>query len=158
MNIFMLLILFFVISFINYLLGGQKEENKEPVRKGQNQHEHDYTSSQTQPSKENRINTVNKSNVQEQREQQMDQLMDQLDISLDEEDQKENTAQQSRMMNKEIHQTEHDESAKEKQVMKKRLRKKLNRDGLIDSVIMAEVLGRPRALSPYRNRLMRVRK
>lgn len=35
--------------------------------------------------------------------------------------------------------------------VRKQIKSRLKREGLIDSVIMAEVLGRPRALKPYRS-------
>lgn len=83
--------------------------------------------------------------MQEQRDSQMQQLAERMNVNTEE--------------NEEEHSVDLDntlkEPTKEKKTpetdMEKRVRNNLNRQGLIDGIIMSEVLGSPRARKPHQS-------
>lgn len=87
--------------------------------------------------------------VTEHRDEQMERLMKQFNVEEDQvtEDSIENQAQSVRSLGK---RTQVSETLKQKD-FKKRMKDNTTKKGLLNGVIMAEVLGPPRAQKPYRS-------
>lgn len=157
MNIFTLLIIMAAISLFNRLLEGPKKENRETTNERLNRGQR-----RTPTSPQSYQHGQDQSDVEEQqlsiadqREKQMEQLAGRMNTSLDMEEDLEELDEHKSAFSY-IHQVSDQSEHSKKQIqMKKRIHGKLNRDGLVDSIIMAEVLGRPRALKPYQSILSR---
>lgn len=153
MNIFTLLIIAGVISLFNRLLtGGQQQEEQEtsPSRATTGPQNTSTTEQSYQYGQENRDIDDEAVTFEEQRERQMEQLAGRMNTSLDVEEELENIPEYKNVINSPI-QKEPALHSEEKIKMRRRIHGKLTKDGLVDSIIMAEVLGRPRALAPYKN-------
>jgi len=94
--------------------------------------------------------------LEEQRQKQLENLASRMDASLNPEEEADyENVSSDRPKTTQTYKPSYKSSVDKKQKMQKRIRNKLNKDGLVDSVIMAEVLGKPRSLKPYQNIFMR---
>ncbi|WP_330948614.1 hypothetical protein [Virgibacillus sp. MG-45] len=94
--------------------------------------------------------TVQPASIKEQQQQQLERLANRVNTTMDHSMQhinKQHTGKQKMNGMKQQHQNSHYSIHKRKKQMENRLTSR----GLVDSVIMAEVLGAPRAKKPYRN-------
>jgi|SRR5690625_4491966 len=161
MGFFTLIILVILISLFNRLLEGISNEQK---RRQESYQKNDHVTNdefikdfevfyEDLPQEEDlQLAEEDQFSLEEQREKQLEQLATRMDTHLDSEPIDEEISKS----NPSVVTTNTSEipEVKRKQ-MKGRIQKRLNRDGLIDSVIMAEVLSKPRALKPYQNILTR---
>ncbi|HLR68165.1 MAG TPA: hypothetical protein VK105_13720 [Virgibacillus sp.] len=162
--LFLILIIGGLISLLKGGSGNKDGQQSQTQRSRQPQtvtHNPSQTKTQTQtrqqrPQTKPRERIVRTTSVEEQRQKQLEQLTGR--IGVDPEDNK-HTAKKTGVQSplgsgttvdkrrqQEIAALHHAEQRKR---VKKKFRNNLSRDGLIDSVIMSEVLGPPRARKPY---------
>lgn len=172
MSFFTLILIIIIINVFNRLLeGSQKQTNQESSDRVNERLEHIRQERQREV-KENSfepnifeqfddffkekqtIDLEEESSIEDQRQKQLEKLAHRMDASLDPEEDEQYSSANLGTKKKE-HKLVSDSSIVKQEKMKKRIRNKLNREGLIDSVIMAEVLGKPRSLKPYENIFMR---
>lgn len=173
MSIFTLILIIIIINVFNRLLEGSQKQTEEAGGEGVNERleriRQQNQQRQTDPEpfepnifeqfddffkEEKSYEPEEDPSIEDQRQKQLEKLAHRMDASLNPEEEEEyssSSMQVKRMEERLI--TESSTVKKEK--MQKRLRNKLNKDGLIDSVIMAEVLGKPRSMRPYENVFMR---
>lgn len=154
-NFFIVIII--VAAIINFLNRGRREENKQEQAPKQQRHrptisdmretyeQAKETILETRQELERKVQPIDQS-AEDQRQEQYERLRSRYQPTLHTEskDQKKTMHMQSHSLHVEGEEVEYPE-------IKVNLDKKLTSKGLIESVIMAEVLGPPRALSPYQN-------
>ena len=156
-NFFLVIII--VAAIINFLNRGRREENKqEPAPKQQRRRptisdmretyeQAKETIVETRQELEKKAQPIDQS-VVDQRKEQYERLRSRYQPTLHTESKEQKKTMQLGMQSHSLH-VEGEEV--EYPEIKVNLDKKLTSRGLIESVIMAEVLGPPRALSPYQN-------
>src|SRR5690625_1465184 len=147
-----LVILGGLISFFrgNKERAKQEEENQPPSRPTQTQttrqpSQQQPTQQRTTVQRKERVEIDNRS-IDEHRIEQMDQLRKQLSVDSHHMPKE---ASESHFENLERLPLNHTPYRKQK--FKKKMKKNVTKQGLINGIIMAEVLGPPRSKKPYRN-------
>jgi len=168
MSFFTLIIIIIIINIFNRLLeGSQKQEKQqqgdpleeirrrraEQAKKYEEENEYEYSVFDDSNSSEVNSDPIkNPKAIEEQHQKQLEKLAGRMNASFNPEE--DIDVDMSKAI-KDMPKLSTDKLDVKKEKMQERMRKKLDRDGLVDSVIMAEVLGRPRALNPYENVLTR---
>jgi len=162
--LFLILIIGGLISLLKGGSGNKDGQQSQTQRSRQPQtvtHNPSQTKTQTQtrqqrPQTKPRERIVRTTSVEEQRQKQLEQLTGR--IGVDAEDKKNTDKKGAKLSGlesgtvadkrrqQEITSLHH---AAQRKRVKKKFRNNLSREGLIDSVIMSEVLGSPRARKPY---------
>lgn len=155
--IFAILLIMGLISLFNRMMGGQNQEESETSGQSTPSHTGERTRppQRTKTDRDNERTTMQTTSIEEQRERQMAQLAGRMNTEMDAEEQENEKPSDNSMESPSKRIKETDASSHAKDKMKKRMRGKLNKQGLVDSVVMAEVLGQPRSRKPYQNVLTR---
>ncbi|MUK87088.1 hypothetical protein GMD78_01550 [Ornithinibacillus sp. L9] len=154
-NIFFLVI---VIGALLRLFSGNSNQNKEEQRKTQQNRPRQQTNPRpsTSPSRANtqrdvKTNTTASQSisVEEQQKQQLEKLAGRMNTKMEQsiEDLSTNTTD----LGETLKRPKKEATSLKEEDYRKRIKGNLSRDGLVNSVIMAEVLGAPRARKPYRS-------
>lgn len=151
-----------LISLFNRLAKGQEQSSETSTtseqqttyqRHNQRQNRHD---NRTRTTRELEKVDADSLDLDEQRERQMEKLAGRMNASLDPEEELEDLPQTPTPKKNVATSQDHDKKLIDEVQMKSRVKQRLTtKQGLIDSIVMAEVLGRPRALEPYSNVLTR---
>lgn len=165
MSFFTFIFILIIISLFNRLMEGAKSESSQGQTQQRQQQQHEQErrkhplgkisveKSSPDLARQEKLNNEQILSLEEQREKQLEKLASRMNAAIDvEEDSEYQEAMEAPRVKRK---TFKHQPVKKKEKIKKRVSKRLDRDGLVDSVIMAEVLGRPRALRPYENILMR---
>lgn len=153
------LILFIVVGGLAKLVGGDTKKNESDTKTRQPA----QTRQQSQGRATNRTHSMSKQessesmasvSIEEQQQKQLERLAGK--VATHTAKGYDDLTEQSYSSNSHHAFLKSDQNNKKeftnnKKEVKKRLNKKINRSGLIDSVIMAEVLGPPRARKPYKS-------
>lgn len=168
MSFVTLIIIIIVINLFNRLLEGSQQEEKQSEQLSERL-EQISRNEREQPLEkghsifdefdnlfEKQEASYQETSLEEQGQNQLENLASRLDASLHAEEETYDELVSSNSLNKsQTYKPSYKTSLAEEDNMQKRIRNKLNKDGLVDSVIMAEILGKPRALKPYQNIFMR---
>jgi len=148
------LFLIILIGGIVSLFKGKSEQaeesesttNKPKPRSVEDLFERAHQRERTRSTEKVRTEPISSKTIEELREEQMLRFAGQAD---DDEDQQKNDEYTSRSSNRIME--ENTKVNHKKQAFKQNFNKSLTRKGLVNSVIMAEVLGAPRARKPYQS-------
>lgn len=166
-----LFIILIVGGLISLLKGGADNKNKQQTEQqrprqpqtvtrspNQQQAKAKQQSSQAKPQSQPKERVVRSTSIELQRQKQLDQLTNRFGVDTEDDEHSASKAEEHSKLKvrqrKLAEQRRKAETAalhgtETQRRLKRRFQKKLTRDGLIDSVIMSEVLGSPRARKPY---------
>ncbi|SHF68138.1 hypothetical protein [Ornithinibacillus halophilus] len=152
-----IIILMLILSALSKLFGGDKGQEKKkqqpPVRpRTQSTPRPTPTPSGGQSQRTRRESTVQTISIEDQQKQQMERLAGQMRTTVDQSlNEYSNDEIKKTSLSEPMKKHKKDVLNKKQANFKKRMKNNLHRDGLANSVIMAEVLGPPKARKPYRS-------
>ncbi|MBR7796988.1 hypothetical protein GT022_13125 [Agaribacter marinus] len=152
---------FIVFAIIAGIIGVLKDGSKKDDQKGNRQPNRtkptptpsggtpNRNRTQSIPNSTNASTTVSTISVDDQHKEQMERLANQM--GADKSSESLDITKYSKTLDRGQIQQIDDELTEVQKQLKKQVSNNLTRKGLVNGIIMAEVLGKPRAIKPYRN-------
>ncbi|MFD2630868.1 hypothetical protein [Oceanobacillus kapialis] len=148
--------MFVILAIIAGIIGFFKEGSKKKEENTQNRPRQNTPPTQrsnssnprTSPSLEDTVSTIDASSIEEQQQNQLDHLANRYATAKRSAENISENLQRSSSLKERSKEDDH-LSASQKQ-FKRKLNRNLTKQGLANGVIMAEILGPPRAKKPYR--------